>query len=81
METARCIIEVTAGVVPGTVEPEYTRQYAITSDEWNKARASEEQGTEIALLAERNGVAQGYASMLMLQPASLNWVNVHWLWL
>lgn len=81
MESARCIIEVTAGIVPGKPEEEYTRQYAITSAEWNRARSSPINGNEMALLSERNGVAQGYASMLMLQPAALNWVRVDWLWL
>jgi len=79
VETARCLIEVTAGVIAGKPEEEYTRRYAITSAEWSKARESKDQAA--ALLAERSGAAQGYASMLMLQPAVLNWVKVEWFWL
>lgn len=76
MESARVIIEVQAGVVPGTPEAEYTKRWAITSGEWEKA------GDQASnLLAERNGQAQGYAGLLMLQPDRLNWVRVDWLWM
>lgn len=81
MESAKCIIEVTAGIIPQRPEDEYTRQYAITSREWEQARASDENGGEMRLLAERNGVAQGYAGMLMLQPNAVNWVRTDWIWL
>jgi hypothetical protein len=72
---------VTAGVIPGKVEPEYTRNYAITSAEWQTAREANVVGYEQALLAEAAGKAQGYAHLLMLQPNQINWVNVQWLWL
>jgi hypothetical protein len=75
-ETARVIVEVTAGVVPGKTEDEHTRQYAITSSQWHEAGAD-----QATLLAELNGRAQGYAGYLMLQPDHLNWVRVDWLWL
>lgn len=75
-DSARVIIEVTAGVLPEHPEPEYTKRFAITSNEWEEAgeRASH-------LLAERNGQAQGYAMLLMLQPNAVNWVRCDWLWL
>lgn len=81
METARCLIEVTAGVIPERAEPEYTRQYAITSREWQKAREADVVGYEQALLAEAAGKAQGYALLLMLQPDRVNWVRTNWIWL
>jgi hypothetical protein len=77
-ESARLIIEVTAGVVPGTVEPEHTRQYAVTSAQW---AAAEKDGNGVEVLADVAGRAQGYAGLLMLQPDRLNWVRVDWLWL
>lgn len=73
-ECARLIIEVTAGVVPGTVEQEHTRQYALTSSQWAQAGKD---GTQSDVLAELNGRAQGYAGLLMLQPDRLNWVQTH----
>lgn len=74
--SARVIIEVVAGILPETPEAEFTKRWAITSDEWEAA------GDDAAfLLATRNGQAQGYAGWLMLQPDRLNWVRVDWLWL
>jgi hypothetical protein len=78
MESARVIIEVTAGVVPGHPEEEYGRRWALTTKEWEDATGRGEEGQ---LLAELNGRAQGYAGWLMLQPANLNWVRTDWLWL
>jgi hypothetical protein len=76
MEQARVIIEVVAGVLPGTPMPEFTKRWAITSAEW-----SAEGADQSLLLAEMNGRAQGYAQLLMLQPDRLNWVKTEWVWL
>lgn len=75
MNSAKVIVEVQAGVIPGTPEPEYTRRWAMTSDEWEAA--GPKAGEELAML---NGKAQGYAMLLMLQPDRLNWVRTEWLW-
>ena len=79
MESARVIIEVLAGVIPGTAMPEHTRRFAITSKDWQTA--GENPDGQMRLLAETNGKAQGYASLLMLQPNALNWVRTEWIWL
>lgn len=71
-ESAKILIEVTAGVVPGEPMDEYRKVFALTSSEWDRA---EDKG---ALLAVRNGQAQGYASFLMLQPDYINWVRLDW---
>lgn len=76
MQSARVIIEVMAGVIPEVAEPEFTKRWAVTSEEWEKAGEDAS-----SLLAQRNGQAQGYAMLLMLQPARFNWVRVDWLWL
>lgn len=78
MESARVIVEVVAGVIPGTAMEEHTRRYAITGTEWAEA---EQAGRTGDLLAETNGRAQGYAGLLMLQPNALNWVRTEWIWL
>lgn len=75
-ESARVIIEVVAGVIPQKPMPEHTKRWAITSREWEDAGQD-----QMVLLAERNGQAQGYANLLMLQPQSLNWVRTDWIWL
>ena len=79
METARILIEVTAGVIPQRPEPELTKQFAITSKDWNEATGTE--GGQGFLLATRNGQAQGYAAYLMMQPDRVNWVRTDWIWL
>lgn len=76
MDSARVIIEVMAGIIPGTPMPEHTRRFVITSDEWHADGVNQS-----ALLAERNGQAMGYAQLLMLQPEALNWVKTEWIWL
>lgn len=79
MESARVIVEVVAGLIPGKdPEPEFTRRWAITSQEWQEAQANDKSGE---LLATVNGKAQGYAALLMLQPDRLNWVRTDWVWL
>lgn len=77
-QSARLVLEVVAGLVPGTPMPEHTRRYALTSDEWQEAVKAETTGH---VLAEINGRAQGYAALLMLQPHCYNWVRVDWIWL
>ena len=78
MEQAKALLEVTAGLIPHQPIPELSRQWAITSAEWQKATAEDSQGI---LLATRNGQAQGYAAWLMMQPDSINWARLDWIWL
>jgi hypothetical protein len=74
-KSARVIIEVVAGIIPKTPEPEFTRRYAITSDDWHNST------DQAALMGECIGKAQGYAATLMMRPDRLNWVETTWLWL
>lgn len=76
VNSLRVTVEVVAGLIPGKdPEPEFTRQWHITGDEWAAAGAKQSD-----LLAELNGRAQGYAMLLMLQPDRLNWVRTDWIW-
>lgn len=78
-ESARVIVEVVAGLLPGRdPEPEFTRRWALTSAEWEQAS---ETGTQLDVLAAVNGKAQDYAASLMLRPDRLNWVRLDWIWL
>ena len=72
---ARAGIDVVAGVLPGTPEPEYTKRFFLTSEEWD---GGSEKG--VNALVEMNGKAQAHAMMLMLQPHRLNWVKTEWIW-
>lgn len=78
MESVRLVLEVQAGVVPGHPEPEHTRQYVLTSRQWENAV---QDGTTGPVLAELTGRAQGYALLLTLQPDRFNWVRTEWVWL
>lgn len=77
METAKFAIDVVAGVLPGTPEEEFTRRWFVSSSEWHEAN---EKGKAGDLLAETAGRANGYATLLMLQPDRLNWVKLEWIW-
>jgi hypothetical protein len=76
--SARVIVEVVAGVIPEKPEAEFTRRWALTSDEWATA---EREGRSAEALAVLNGKAQGYAALYMLQPDRVNWVRTDWIWL
>ncbi len=78
MAQAKVLLEVVAGIIPNQPESEMTKQWAITSEEWELATNNGGQG---ALLSQRNGMAQGYAAWLMMQPDRFNWVRTDWIWL
>lgn len=77
-ETARLVVEVVAGVIPGQPMDEHTRRYVLTSSQWQQAKTDGKTGD---VLAELTGRAQGYAMLLSLQPDRVNWVRTEWLWL
>lgn len=62
------------------MEPDvkYTRQWDVTVREWAVAGTIEMQEV---LLAEKVGLAQGYAFWLMIQPQKFNFVRMDWIWL
>lgn len=85
-ESAKVIIEVVAGLIPGQPEAKFTRRWAITSSEWEQARAKDAaaEDPELAiaaalLLADRAAVADEYARLLR-NPGRFNWVRTDWLW-
>jgi hypothetical protein len=75
-QSMRCAVDVVAGVLPGTPEPEFTRQWFLTSDAWNAKDAN-----QANLLCDLAGQASAYATYLMLQPDRLNWVKTEWIWM
>jgi hypothetical protein len=77
-DSARVIVEVAAGLVPGQQEEEFTKRWMISSDDWHAL--DDAPADQSALLAEVNGRATGYAGLLMLQPDKFNWVRTDWRW-
>lgn len=78
MESAKLIIEVFAGLVPGTPMTEYTRQWVWTSADQEALGQSDIKAQEkwIRLAGE----SREYAASLE-NPRRLNWVRRDWLWL
>lgn len=73
MESVKAIAKVQAGLIPGQIESEFSRKWALTSSEW------QQRGTEA--LFEMAGKAHAYTSYLMLQNDRVSWVRTEWLWL
>lgn len=69
-ETARVLLEVVAGLLPGTAMPEYTRQWGITEKQWH---ANDE------AVGRVTGECDAYATKL--RASGLNWVQTTWLYL
>jgi hypothetical protein len=77
MNACKAILEVNAGVVPGIGIGEYTKCWSYTSDDYEKDRVTpKDQATIFSrFLDEAHDYAKGLSN-----PAYVNWVNVHWLW-
>lgn len=81
MEAARIIIEVVAGLIPGTPMPGYTKQFGITSDAWYAQGKYEGKQEEARMeILSVYGIAQEYARNLM-NPQVVNWVRLDWVYL
>ena len=77
MQAAKALIEVVAGVIPGTPMPEHTKRWSYTSDEYEqdmKAKLNEP-----TIFSARLQEAHDYA-MGLSNPAYMNWVRVDWIW-
>lgn len=73
-ESARFCVEVVAGLVPGKDPlPELTKQVWCTSKEWYSSTDKD------ALLQSKIDEAWEHARDLM-DPSSLNWVRIDWVW-
>jgi lysophospholipase L1-like esterase len=75
-QTARCGVDVVAGVLPGQPMAEYTRQWFISSEEWSADKGK----NQATLLSDLAGRATAWGTYLMLQPDRVNWVKVEWIW-
>lgn len=78
IKSARAAWEVVAGIIPGQPMPEYTRQWALTSDDWydSDGRPSTK---GIAEFTRLQAVAQEYARAIT-DPSRVNWVRIDWIW-
>jgi hypothetical protein len=80
-KSTRVLIEVVAGIVPNTIMPEHTKQFAITSDVWYAQGEYEERKEEAQMEAMKiYGVALEYMRSMM-NPQRVNWVRLDWIYL
>lgn len=71
-KSLRCSWEVTAGVVPGTPEPEFTKRFYMLSEEYQSQYSAE-------IFTCRRTEAVHYAEQLH-NPKRFNWVRLDWIW-
>lgn len=78
MESAKLLIEVVAGLVPGQPITKYTRRWAWSSaDQASLLKDDPEAREKYIRIA---GESREYAASLE-NPGELNWVRRDWLWL
>ena len=76
MAAARCVWEVTAGLIPGEVMPEHTRHFGLSSEEWGD-------GKGYPLFLEREAQAGAHARFLQELCANgreINWTRIDFVW-
>lgn len=87
-KTARVMLEVQAGLVPGQPMDEFTKRWAIDSETWRASQGSEadphfkvEDAREAQdKIEQMYGHAQEHARNLW-NPGRVNWVRLDWVYL
>jgi hypothetical protein len=75
---ARCVWEVTAGIIPGTVDAEYTRRFGLTSDDWDGGGGA---GFELFVKVGAEATAYVlYLQLLCSMGRSVNWTRIDFVW-
>lgn len=66
-----------AGVVETDIDAEYTKEWFLSKEEWEKPN-------RVQLLVEKNAAVEAYAIFLRLQAsqeqASIDWVRSEFIW-
>lgn len=76
-KSVRIGIEVHAGLLPGTPEAEFSRQWFITSDVWQRMKDGDgDARNEVIRIA---GESREYAATLE-NPGRFNWVRRDWVY-
>lgn len=80
-QRARILLEVVAGLLPGTPIPELTRQFAISSDAWYAQGTFKGKKAEAQMeIFKVYGTANEYMRSLW-NPEKANWVRCDWIYL
>lgn len=70
MKSAKLILEVHAGIIPGEPMSEYARQWSLSAEEVQDAEAY---GAAVG--------AASYYALTLQQPQIVNWVRFEWIYL
>ena len=78
---AKAFFTVTAGVIPGTAMPSYTKQWDYTSLDFERDVEALKQDPErqTSDFIEKMDAAHAYARSIT-DPRAVNWVKVEWIW-
>ncbi len=69
-----------AGIIPGTPDPQYTKEFTIDSDAWYGQGEYEFNQDDARMeVLKVYGAAQEYARDLM-NPKRFNWVRMEWIY-
>lgn len=77
MSNLRYAVEVVAGLVPGKPDPEFTKRFVVTAEEWALTSAGD--GHQVQNPESPWGQAREYAESLV-NPSRVNWVRIEWVW-
>jgi hypothetical protein len=80
MTAAKALFTVTAGVIPGTLEDEYTRQWCYTARMAEADRALGPEPATTNRFTEMLKEVHQYA-MEISDPARVNWVKTEFIWI
>lgn len=76
ISAARCAWEVTAGLIPGTVDDQHTRRFGLTAGEW-----ADGLGFERFLKVEAEAAAYArFLQILCSNGREVNWTRIDFLW-
>ena len=70
MSAVKCLVRVTAGVIPNIPDSRLTREWDFTQEDFDGPPA----------YIDRTGAAMNYA-MSLQNPQQRNWVKLEWIWM
>ena len=81
LQAAKAIFTVTAGVIPGSPMPEFTKQWGYTSGDYQTdVESLSQEPVGRSLFLERLDAAHAYGRSLT-DPRAVNWVRIEFMWM
>lgn len=83
MNSLRCQVTVTAGVIPGVIEAEYTKVWSWTDSDQQNMMQMGDMGLQNEYRMKwiaMQGESREYAASLE-DPRRVNWIHRDWMWM